>query len=160
MATSVQIETFERRFVITIWVVMFLVILAGFAGILLAHGNTLAIVDPLVRWFRPSASATDVLRVHDTTRKLGHFLVPAVAFALLVIGPLRRHPLIALGLCALFATIDEFLQTFIPGRSGSLLDVILDTTGALFAYFVYRAIVNWPRTRRIPSSPRRQHARR
>ena len=158
MATSAQIETFERRLVIVISMVVFRIILAGFAGVLLAHENTLAIVDPLVRWFRPSASAANILRVHDTTRKLGHFLVLAVAFALLVVGPLRRHPLIALGLCALFAMIDEFLQTFIPGRSGSLLDVILDTTGALFAYFVYRATVNWPRRRRIPSPPRREHA--
>lgn len=160
MATRTQLRSFERRLVIIIWVALFLVILAAFAGVLMAHGNTLAIVDPLVRWLRPSASAADILRIHDMARKFGHFLIPAVAFALLVIGPLRRRPLVALTLCALFATVDEFLQTFIPGRSGSVLDVILDTSGALFAYLVYRAIVSWPRARRIPSPRYRKIARR
>jgi hypothetical protein len=142
MASSAQIKTLERRLVTIISIVVLLVMLAAFAGVLLAHGNTLAIVDPLVRWFRPSASATDILRTHDMARKFGHFVIPAVAFAVLVIGPFPRRPLIALGWCALFATIDEFLQTFTPGRSGSILDVMLDTSGALFAYFVYRAIVS------------------
>lgn len=73
-----------------------------------------------------------------------------MGFTLLVIGPLRKLPLIALALCALFASIDEFLQTFIPGRSGSLMDVMLDTSGALFAFFVYRAIIKWPRAHRLP----------
>jgi hypothetical protein len=152
MATSTLIETFERRLVISIWVVILIVILAASAGVLLVHGNTLAILDPLIRWIRPSISATDIVRIHDMARKFGHFLIPAVAFARLVIGPLRRRPLIALGLCALFAATDEFLQTFIPARSGSLFDVILDMTGALFAYFVYRTLVTWPSTRRGPTT--------
>jgi VanZ family protein len=135
-------------------------ILAAFAGVLLAHANTLAIIDPLVRWLRPSASPADILRIHNIARKFGHFLIPGVAFALLVIRPLRRHPLIALALCALFASVDEFFQTFIPGRSGSILDVILDTSGALFAYFVYRAIVKWPRVRRPPALRYHKIARR
>jgi VanZ family protein len=160
MPTSAQLQTFERRLVIMIFGAMFLVILAAFAGVLLTHGNTLAIVDPVVRWLRPSVSPTDILRIHDMARKFGHFLIPAVAFALLVIGPLRRRPLIALALCALFASIDEFLQTFIPGRHGSALDVILDTSGALFAYFVYRAIIILAQLRRIPPSAHRERARR
>ena len=150
MATSAQIQMFERRLVIIISVAAFLVILAAFAGVLFARRNTLAIVDPLVRWFWLSASTADISRIHDMVRKFGHFLVPGVGFTLLVIGPLRKLPLIALALCALFASIDEFLQTFIPGRSGSLMDVMLDTSGALFAFFVYRAIIKWPRAHRLP----------
>ncbi len=145
MATSAQLQSLERRIVITITVAAFLLILAALAGALLAPRNTLAVVDPLVRLLRPSASAHDIERVHNMARKFGHFIIPGVAFALMVLGPLRKRPLIALALCALFAMLDEFLQTYTPDRSGSFFDVILDTSGALFAYFVYRAIVRWPR---------------
>jgi VanZ family protein len=159
LATSVQLQSIERRIVITIAVAAFFLILAMFAGAMLVPRNTLAVVDPLVRLLRPSASAPDIERVHNMARKFGHFMIPAVAFALLVLGPLRKRPLIALGLCALFAMLDEFLQTFTPGRSGSFLDVILDTSGALFAYFVYRACVRWPHATNPRAPVRRASSR-
>jgi len=41
----------------------------------------------------------------------------------------------------ILAALDEFHQTFVPGRSGNLLDVCIDSTGALLAslclYFIY-----------------------
>jgi len=73
LATSAQIQMFERRLVIIISVAAFLVILAAFAGVLFARRNTLAIVDPLVRWFWLSASTADISRIHDMVRKFGHF---------------------------------------------------------------------------------------
>ena len=36
--------------------------------------------------------------------------------------------------CFLYACSDEFHQTLVPGRSGEIRDVIIDTTGALFAF--------------------------
>ena len=159
MATSAELQSLERRIVITIAVAAFLLILAAFAGVLLAPRNTLLLVDPLVRWLRPSASVPDLERIHNMARKFGHFIIPAAAFALLVIGPLRKRPLLALMLCVLFAMIDEFLQTYTPGRSGTFLDVILDTSGAVFAYFVYRAGVRWPRAHHPPAPVRRASSR-
>jgi len=141
MASREQSRSHGGRIASAITVAVFLVVLAGFGGVLLTHQNTMMMVDPLVRWVRPDASSIDIDRIHLMARKLGHFLVPAVAFALLVIGPLRKHPLLALVLCALFAMIDESLQSFMPGRTGSLADVILDTSGAIFAYYMYRTIV-------------------
>ncbi len=37
---------------------------------------------------------------------------------------------VTLALCALLAGLDEYHQTFIPGRSGELRDVLVDTAGA------------------------------
>ena len=41
----------------------------------------------------------------------------------------------------LFAALDEFHQTFVPGRSGNVIDVCIDSTGALAAslclYVIY-----------------------
>jgi hypothetical protein len=114
--------------------------LALFAGVALHPKNTLALVDPFIRWLRPSASFGDIDRIHLVAREFGHFLIPAVGFALLVIGPLRRSPLLALLVCAVFAVIDESLQNFMPGRTGSLADVMVDASGT-FAYLAYRAIL-------------------
>jgi hypothetical protein len=107
----------ERHIVTVITVAVCLVVLAAFAGVFLAHGNTFGIVDPLARWVRPTASSSDIARIHNMARKFGHFLIPAVAFALLVIGPLRKRPVLALALCVLFGVIDEWFQDLHAGTA-------------------------------------------
>jgi VanZ family protein len=125
VASREQLQLLESRIVSTLMIATFLIALAAFAGVLFANKNTLALADPLIRWIRPAASSTEIERIHILARKFGHCLIPAAAFAVLVIGPLRTRPALALILCVLFAAIDEFLQTFTPGRNGSLADVIL-----------------------------------
>ena len=44
---------------------------------------------------------------------------------------IRRELLIPWGIAALYAATDEFHQLFVPGRSGQISDVILDSAGAL-----------------------------
>ena len=155
MASRQQPKPIEHRIVSTIAITVFLVLLAGFAGILLNPRNTLALVDPLIRWLRPSASSADIDRFHTMTRDLGHFLIPAAAFGILVIGPLRKHPVFALVLCVLFAMIDESLQNFMPGRTGSVTDVIIDTSGAVSAYVAYLAIIHLLNTLNYPLPSRK-----
>lgn len=41
--------------------------------------------------------------------------------------------ILALGLTMLYATGDEFHQTFVPGRHGSIWDVIIDSVGVAIA---------------------------
>lgn len=46
----------------------------------------------------------------------------------------RKTRILAGFLCTvLFAALDEFHQTFVPGRSGNFTDVCIDSTGALIA---------------------------
>lgn len=148
MPSSENRRIVENRLVRAASIVVFLLILAGFAGILLKPRNTLALIEPVLRLLRPSASSADIDRLHITARDLGHFLIPAAAFGILVFGPLRRRPVLALALCVLFAVIDESIQNFIPGRSGSVADVIIDASGAVFAYFAYVAIIRIRKPRR------------
>jgi VanZ family protein len=149
MPSRVQ-RLIENRIVSAIMITVFLVLLAGFAGVMLNPRNTLALVDPFIRWLRPSASSGDIDRLHTMARDFGHFLIPAAAFAILVIGPLRKDPISALFLCISFAVIDESIQNFMPGRTGSIGDIIIDTTGAVFAYFAYLAIISWAKCRKYP----------
>ena len=148
------IDFVESRTGGIITVGIYIVALALVAGVALHPQNTFALVDPIIRWFRPFASFEDIDRIHRMAREFGHFLIPAMAFVVLVIGPLRRRPLLALLLCAAFAVIDESVQNFMPGRTGSLADVIVDVSGATLAYLLYRAIqwmrVRWQPTRTVP----------
>lgn len=43
-------------------------------------------------------------------------------------------------LCTLYAISDEFHQTFIPGRSGDVLDVLLDSAGALTGILLWALV--------------------
>lgn len=59
--------------------------------------------------------------------------------------PLRGE--LALGLCALLAALDEFHQTFVPGRSGRWQDVCVDALGGL-CFLAFAALVRAIRKRR------------
>jgi VanZ family protein len=62
-------------------------------------------------------------------RKLAHLTEYALLGALLLRATPR--PGLALGLAALYATSDEVHQHFVEGRHAALVDVLIDTAGAL-----------------------------
>jgi VanZ family protein len=74
----------------------------------------------------------------------GHALVYAV-LAWLYLRALRGHfrasvalRLVSAGLAVLYALSDEYHQTFVPGRSGDLWDLVADSVGACGAM-----LLNW-----------------
>lgn len=77
-------------------------------------------------------------KVSTLVRKTAHFSIYAVLtliFTLLlsqykIYG--KRQFLFALLLCFLYACSDEIHQLFVPGRSGEIKDVLLDTLGGAF----------------------------
>ena len=102
--------------------------------------NTGKIIDPLLRWLVPGISAASVDVGHMLTRKAAHFTEYGILFWLLVRGPMAQRPYLALMLCVVYALTDEGHQVFVPGRTASLYDVALDSTGALFSHFLTTAI--------------------
>jgi VanZ family protein len=68
-------------------------------------------------------------------RKLVHFAQYAL-LCFLLWRPLRtrmsdrRAALVALAVASLYAAGDEYHQTFVEGRHGSVVDWVIDTTGA------------------------------
>lgn len=46
----------------------------------------------------------------------------------------------ALGLCGAMAGLDEFHQTFVPGRSGQLRDVLIDLSGAAVCVLLWAGL--------------------
>ena len=45
--------------------------------------------------------------------------------------------LIAIIVCLIFATTDEYHQTFVDGRTGQIKDVLIDTSGAVIGTLLY-----------------------
>jgi VanZ family protein len=132
-----SVSSLESRIVTLLLTVAFVAALAAFSITFLTHSNTFAMVEPIIHRMAPGASPAEVYRLHILARKTGHFVIPAVAYFVLVIGPLRRRPYIALALCAVFAVLDETLQAFTPARTASIYDVALDMSGVMLSFFLY-----------------------
>ncbi|NJP38625.1 VanZ family protein [Alkalicoccus luteus] len=79
---------------------------------------------------------------HFLLRKSAHFTVYAV-LGILLLRALKLHAsgkkavAWALLISCLYAVSDEYHQTFIPGRSGEVGDVLIDTVGAGSGILVY-----------------------
>jgi|SRR5690348_3112550 VanZ family protein len=103
--------------------------------------KTSRIIDPILRFLIPGASAATIALGHGLVRKAAHFTNYAILFWLLISGPLRTRPYLAFGLCVLYALLDEGHQILVANRTPSIYDVALDSTGALFSRFLHAAVV-------------------
>jgi VanZ family protein len=131
-----------RRFVncwmpVIAWMVL---IFAGSTDALSAEQTSRFLV-PFLRWLDPQISIATIAAIHFTLRKLGHLMEYAILAALLWRG-LRgtltstTNPGIAaltFVVTAMFAASDEFHQWFVPSRTASPFDVMIDCIGALLA---------------------------
>ena len=83
----------------------------------------------------PSFGVWDLL-----VKKGAHFLAYGVlaVLALRAVGDVKRPYAIAFIIAVLYAASDEFHQTFVLGRNGQWLDVIIDSAGALTALMSHR----------------------
>jgi VanZ family protein len=102
--------------------------------------NTGKIIEPLVRLLLPGASAATIATGHMLIRKAAHFTNYGILFWLLIRGPMAGRPYAALGFCVFYALLDEGHQIFVPGRTASLYDVAIDSSGALFSRFLNAAV--------------------
>lgn len=101
------------------------------------------LVSPLL----PAAMSEEILLeraelIHYFVRKAAHmteYFLLALSLQLPLSTWLSKHLVpklrILTGFAAtvLFAALDEFHQSFVPGRSGNFTDVCIDSTGALIA---------------------------
>jgi VanZ family protein len=88
----------------------------------------------------PRASAETLDRLHFFIRKSAHF-TEYFAFSFLLLRAIRgenrgwqlRWAIVALAIAAGYSALDEFHQSFVPSRTASPWDSLLDTTGAASA---------------------------
>lgn len=74
----------------------------------------------------------------------------SVLFALFVWGVRNKLLYIeAFAVSVIFASTDEFHQLFVPGRSGMVSDVLIDSTGAAIGLFIVWGVGNIIRKRKV-----------
>lgn len=73
-------------------------------------------------------------------RKLAHiflyFILYYLTYYVLYQFNINKRKIFSFIFCILFAISDEFHQLFIINRSGSLIDIFIDTIGSYLAYFL------------------------
>jgi len=106
--------------------------------------NTSRFIGPILRWFNPDISDETIRGIQLVVRKTAHFIEYGILALLLwrarrgAVG-IGNQPWqwskagIAFGLAVLFAITDEWHQSFVPSREGSLRDVLIDSSGAAAA---------------------------
>ena len=108
----------------------------GFSAI-----NTSRIISPLLLWLFPNTTPETLAAVHFGIRKASHFgeycllgLLSARAFRKSSHLVVQRHWfLVALLLIAVYALLDEYHQSFVASRTGSIYDSFIDMVGGLTA---------------------------
>ena len=121
-----------------------------------SHQSRLLI--PLLQWLGLGEAA--IRGVILTVRKCAHLTEYAFLAVLLWRGLWRRPVLPArtpwrvhaaalpFGICVLYAALDEVHQAFVPSRTGSLVDVMIDAGGAAIGLTL---LWLWHRSRRARS---------
>jgi VanZ family protein len=109
-------------------------------------GNTSRIIAPLILWLFPTTTPETLAAVHFITRKLAHFTEYAI-LGFLAARAFRSSPrpamhsrwfLISLTLIVTYALIDEYHQSFVPSRTASIYDSLIDMAGGLTALLIIR----------------------
>ena len=134
---------FWRYAPLVVW--MLLIFLASTGEF--SASNTSRILRPLLLWLFPGISEEALARTHFLVRKAAHFteygvlaIFAARAFIASSHERLRRGWFFfALLLIVLYSLSDEYHQTFVASRTGSIYDSFIDVAGGLTALVGYKA---------------------
>ena len=131
-------------------IVWMALIFLGSTDVLSAE-HTSRFLVPFLRWLDPHISWVTVNAIQVVIRKLGHLTEYAILAALLwraFRGVTRWTPKMSIlfavvsAACAVFAASDEFHQSFVPSRTSSSNDVMIDICGALIGLTICVAVAS------------------
>jgi VanZ family protein len=115
---------------------------------LMSAEHTSRIIGPVLRWFNPDISAETIAQIQFIVRKTAHITEYAILASLLWrafrAGVRWQTRMLRLFIavwfvCAVFAASDEFHQSFVPSRTASAHDVMIDICGALIGLLICRS---------------------
>jgi len=128
---------------LAIWAAL---IFIGSSDLLSASHTSAFLTKPLL-WLFPHASDATLATIHFVIRKTGHFTEYAI-LALLAARAFRtssqellraRWFWVSLLFVVAYSLSDEFHQSFVPSRTASPVDVVIDTVGSAAAQVLIRA---------------------
>jgi|HubBroStandDraft_6_1064221.scaffolds.fasta_scaffold152806_2 VanZ family protein len=129
----------ERWWPALLWAI----VISTFSTGVFTSDNTSRIIVPILRWFFPHASQETLFLIHHFIRKMGH-VTEYFVLSLLILRAIRAGKpgahlswaLAAIAIVACYAALDEFHQSFVPGRTAAISDVLIDTAGGIGAQIV------------------------
>ena len=130
-----------------LWVVAWIALVQIFASGSFSLSETSRFIVPLLYWLFPDADAESVATAHFAIRKVAHLIGYAIlallalrAFRLSSDRPLAWLSAASLVLALAVAVVDESRQAASADRTGALLDVALDISGAASALVLASAV--------------------
>ncbi len=132
----------KRDFVI-LWMptILWVAMLCTFSTTYFTSNNTFAFITAILHWVSPGGTPlVDPQLVNLLARKGAHFSLYVGFFLILIHGPLEGRPWIALLVCLIAGSLDETHQVFLPGRTPTVFDVAIDSSGAFFGCFMNAAV--------------------
>jgi VanZ family protein len=125
------------------------VVISSFSTSAFTSDNTSRIIVPILHWLVPHLATVTLFEIHHIIRKCGH-LVEYFIFSLLVLRGIRAGrrnlriawAIAAIAIVACYASLDEFHQIFVPGRTPAVADVLLDTVGGICAQIAVALVIS------------------
>ena len=136
-------------------VVVWMALIFAMSTRLGAGENTSRILGPLLTWLFPGIEPETISALRFVVRKFAHVTEYAVlcllclrAFGSTDRWSFGRKATWSVLIAVAYAATDEWHQSFVPGRSGVMSDVLIDSCGALLGVSV---AVLWRRVWRSPN---------
>jgi VanZ family protein len=131
-------------------VLVWAILISSFSTGAFTTEHTSRVILPILHWLLPNATPETLSSIHHVIRKCGHFTEYFI-LSWLIMRALRdekkdfglRWALIVILIVAAYAGLDEFHQSFVPGRGAAVSDVLLDTSGGAAAQLVIALSVLW-----------------
>ena len=128
-----------KRDFVTVWLptLLWVAMLCTFSTTYFTSANTGVVITAILHWISPGATPLiDPRLANIIARKGAHFSLYVGFFLVLIHGPLQGRPWMALLICLIAGSLDETHQIFLPGRTPSVFDVAIDSSGAFFGCFM------------------------
>lgn len=105
-------------------------------------GTSGKVIKAILKIFTKDVSEEKIQKLQLPIRKLAHFTIFAIGGVLAIMMlnqyniPLIQKIMYSQLIITIYAATDEFHQKFIPGRTASIWDVLIDSAGALTAILI------------------------
>ncbi|WNJ21255.1 VanZ family protein [Pontibacter sp. G13] len=114
--------------------------------------KTSAWVMQLLNIFQLDIETLRAYNIPFLIRKLAHMTEYGILFLLVnrlirMYRPAANSVGWAMLCVVLYAATDEFHQSFVPGRGATVVDVMIDTTGALIAWGIWALYNRWRKSK-------------
>jgi VanZ family protein len=124
------------------------VVISGFSTGVFTSDHTSRVIIPILHWLLPSATNATLAHLHFLIRKCAHFTEYFV-LSLLVLRGIRAGrrgtrfawALLVVAIVFCYASLDEFHQSFVPGRTAAVGDVLIDTSGGIAAQLIVTLVI-------------------